>query len=40
MSEIVEMKLLSDPRLLAVLRATTGQIASIAGFESHQIELG
>jgi anti-sigma regulatory factor (Ser/Thr protein kinase) len=38
MEGVFEIKALSDPQLLSVIRATTGQIASIAGFKSRQIE--
>jgi len=34
----LEIRTLSDPRLLSVIRATTGQMALIAGFESQQVE--
>ncbi len=34
----LEIRTLSDPRLLSVIRATTGQMALIAGFESKQVE--
>jgi serine/threonine-protein kinase RsbW len=33
-----EIRTLSDPRLLSVIRAVTGQIAHVAGFSSKQIE--
>lgn len=34
----LQLRTLSDPRLLSVIRATTGQMALIAGFESKQAE--
>ncbi len=33
-----EIRVLSDPQLLTVIRAATGQIASVAGFESDDVE--
>lgn len=38
MERAFEIRTLSDPRLLSVIRAATGQIALVAGFESKQIE--
>lgn len=38
MERAFEIRALSDPRLLSVIRATTGQIARVAGLESKQIE--
>lgn len=38
MKRTFEIRTLSEPRLLSVIRATTGQIALVAGFESKQVE--
>ena len=38
MKRAFEIKTLSDPRFLSVIRAATGQIALVAGFESKEIE--
>jgi anti-sigma regulatory factor (Ser/Thr protein kinase) len=38
MEGIFEIRVLSDPQLLSVVRATTGQIAAVAGFESGVVE--
>jgi anti-sigma regulatory factor (Ser/Thr protein kinase) len=38
MDHAFEIRTLSDPRLLSVIRAATGQIALVAGLESKQID--
>jgi anti-sigma regulatory factor (Ser/Thr protein kinase) len=38
MKRTFEIRTLSDPRLLSVIRAATGQMALVAGFESKQVE--
>jgi serine/threonine-protein kinase RsbW len=36
--QAIEIRIASDPRWLSVIRAAAGQIAQVAGFESHQID--
>jgi anti-sigma regulatory factor (Ser/Thr protein kinase) len=38
MERAFEIRSLSDPRLLSVVRATTGQIAQVAGFDPQQVQ--
>lgn len=38
MERAFEIRTLSDPQLLSVIRAATGQMAMVAGFESKQVE--
>lgn len=38
MASTFEIKTLSDPRFLSVIRAATGQYARVAGFEPKEIE--